>query len=368
MLVDEIQKANSIVVLGHKHPDGDALGAVLAMGHFIRNEFGKTPVLAHEGVIPDNLRFLTNGWWLKKAEEIKSQAFDLMILIDAADINKQLGDDGRVIFANARYKIKIDHHSDSVPQADENIIEYVAATSEIIEKISRENGWRITPQIACYLYTGIYTDTGGFVHDYTTCATMTAAARMIEFGADPTMIARRIAEKTKQTFLNNVETLARTGFTEDDRIGYFTYSVKRTAGERPHRESSWLHQQVLTIKDVEASVAIKELDDNTLTVGVRSKGKTISTFCKEYGGGGHLHAAAFAFSGSMDEVICEILPKLSEHLARDEKYKKKDNKKKKNKNKNADNGGGDNAKDNNVADDGNRPAPRDTSPNEPISV
>ena len=84
-IIEKIKSAGSVVIMGHKHADGDSLGAVLAMGHFIQNEFRKTPVLAHEGVIPDNLRFLTNGWWLKKAEEIKSQSFDLMILIDASD-------------------------------------------------------------------------------------------------------------------------------------------------------------------------------------------------------------------------------------------------------------------------------------------
>ncbi|MDR1027017.1 MAG: DHH family phosphoesterase, partial [Rickettsiales bacterium] len=285
MLNDLIKNAETIVIIAHKNLDGDALGAVLAMGHFIRNVFNKDPILAHEGVIPDNLRFMSGGWWLKKASDLKEQIFDLAIVLDTADINVQVDDDARAIIANAKARLKIDHHPNSVPLDGENIILQTSATCEIIANIAIENDWEITADIAKFLYTGIYTDTGGFVHDYTTGATLRLAALMMEKGARQDWIARRLNERPMTTFLNNAETLARTLFSENKKIGYTTFSVKKNSeGDRPHRETGWLHANILAVKEIDASVIFKELDagEPLVHISLRSKYLPINGFAESF--------------------------------------------------------------------------------------
>jgi phosphoesterase RecJ-like protein len=325
-MINLIKSAESIVIFGHKNPDGDALGAVLAMGHFIRNEFGKMPVLAFEGVIPDNLRSLISGWWLKKAEDLiadpkrQENGFDLAVMLDTASAATQLGDDGRLLFEKAAKRIKIDHHQHSIEEADVNIIGPFAATCEMLAGIAAEGDWRITPPIARFLYAGIYTDTGGFVHDYTTPDTMRTAAKLMEFGARPHEIVRKIGERMRITFLNNAETLGRTRFTEDGKIGYVSYSVKKIGeDDRPHREGGWLHQQILTVKDLEVSAVFKELDDGSLHVSLRGKTVPINKFAESFGGGGHNLAAAFTMDGPIDAAVGIVISKLAEFLSESDK-------------------------------------------------
>jgi phosphoesterase RecJ-like protein len=308
--------------MGHKNLDGDALGSMLAMGHFCKNEFGKEPVLAFEGVIPDNLRFMSNGWWLKKAEGIKGCVFDLAILVDVADDDRQLDDEARAVFKNAKRKIKIDHHINSAENADANIIAAAGATAEIIAGIAEENGWKITPKIAEFLYAGIYTDTGGFTFDYTSPNTMRQAARIMEEGKlNHADIVRKIGQKARETFRNNIETLSRALFTDDGRIGYVAFSVKKTNdGDRPHRETAWLHQQILSVKDVEASATFKEVDDGKILVGIRSKTKPINGFVAGFGGGGHLMAAGFEMEGTLAQAVVDIIPKLQAFINKRTEY------------------------------------------------
>ena len=315
MFNEEIKLANTIGIMAHKNPDGDALGSVLAMGNFIRNEFGKEPTLIHEGVIPDNLRFISNDWWLKKAEEVKNVVYDLLFILDFGNLTNSMDTEARAIFDNAKFKIKIDHHQNSTPFADINIERSEPATCKIIADIATENNWKITPEIAKYLYTGIFTDTGGFIHDYTTPDTVRIAARLMECGANQSEIARKISEKNKETFANNVETLARTLFSDDNKIGFTTFSVKKiNENDRPHRETSWMHIQILAVKDTEASAVFKEVDDGVIWVSMRSKTKPINSFAEQLGGGGHLLASAFTFNGTMAQAVATIIPKLQTFL------------------------------------------------------
>jgi phosphoesterase RecJ-like protein len=304
--------------MGHKNLDGDALGSLLAMGHFCKNEFGKDPVLAFEGVVPDNLRFMSNGWWLKKTESVKDVVFDLAILLDTADIDNQADEEERAIFKNAKKKVKIDHHADSQENADINIIRIAGATAEIVAGIALENGWKITPKIAEFLYVGIYTDTGGFTFDYTSPETMRQAARMMEEGKlNHTDIIRKIGQKTEETFRNNAEALSRVLFTDDGKIGYVAFSVRKiNEGDRPHRETSWLHQQIMSVKDVEISATFKEADEEKILVGIRSKNIPINGFVAEFGGGGHMMAAGFEFKGTPAQAVAAIIPKLQAFLGR----------------------------------------------------
>ncbi|MDR2268677.1 MAG: DHH family phosphoesterase [Rickettsiales bacterium] len=314
-MLDEIKKANSIAIMAHKNLDGDAMGALLSMGYFSKNEFGKEPVLVFEGVIPDNLRWVSNGWWMKKAEDIKDNIFDLIILLDTADVNNQIDDEARAIWANAKRKIKIDHHLNSAEDADINIIRQVAATCEIIANMALDNGWKITKEIASFLYAGIFLDTGGFTYNYTTPATLRTVAALMEFGFDHTVIVRKISEKTKETFSNNIETLGRALFTDDNKIGYAAFSVRKTDEvQRPHRETAWLHQQILSIKDIEATAMFKEVDEGNIQVSIRSKNKPINCFAGEFGGGGHLLAAGFSFNGTLAQAVAVIVPKLQSFI------------------------------------------------------
>jgi len=319
ILNSQLREAQTIAIMTHKNLDGDALGSMLGMGHIIKDSFGKEATLIFEGVIPDNLRFLSNGWWLKKAELMKDTVFDLVISLDTADTVALMDDEARQILTNAKQRVKIDHHLNSQAVDGLNIIRFVSSTSEIIENLAIENNWSIGKKAASFLYIGIYTDTGGFAFDYTTPETLRATARLMEHGFDHSWMIRKIGEKKRETFLNNIETLSRVLFTDDGKIGYTAFSVKKIAdGTRPHRETSWLHEQVMAVEDTSCSVVFKELDAGDISkiqVSIRSKSIPINKLAEEFGGGGHALAAGLTLGDvTMAQAVMKLIPKLNAYI------------------------------------------------------
>ena len=56
LLVEKIRGANSIVIVGHKNPDGDCVCATLALARLIELNFGKVPVCMYDGNFPNILQ------------------------------------------------------------------------------------------------------------------------------------------------------------------------------------------------------------------------------------------------------------------------------------------------------------------------
>ena len=53
-----LDTASRVVVLGHTHPDGDALGSTAALCLFVKKELGKEACCLFNETPPENLRFL----------------------------------------------------------------------------------------------------------------------------------------------------------------------------------------------------------------------------------------------------------------------------------------------------------------------
>ena len=81
-ILEEINKAESIVILTHENPDGDAIGSSLALYNALKN-YGKTV----DVIIPEYSRcfeFLPGADIIKKESDVRQ--YDLAISLDAATI------------------------------------------------------------------------------------------------------------------------------------------------------------------------------------------------------------------------------------------------------------------------------------------
>ena len=94
-ILEEIKKAESIVILAHETPDGDAIGSCLAMNVALK-KLGKNPdVIIKE--VPRIFDFLPNRNEVKISSEI--QKYDLAISLDCADLKRLVGSE---YFENAK--------------------------------------------------------------------------------------------------------------------------------------------------------------------------------------------------------------------------------------------------------------------------
>ena len=81
-ILEEINKAESIVILTHENPDGDAIGSSLALYNALK-DYGKNA----DVIIPEYSRcfeFLPGSDVIKKESDIEN--YDLAISLDAANL------------------------------------------------------------------------------------------------------------------------------------------------------------------------------------------------------------------------------------------------------------------------------------------
>ena len=104
-ILEEINKAEKIVILTHENPDGDAIGSGLAMYHALK-AYGKKPDI----IVPEHSRTFN---CLPGIDELKTESdiehYDLAIALDCAAIKMLNG--FVYYFENAKVKVCIDHHS-----------------------------------------------------------------------------------------------------------------------------------------------------------------------------------------------------------------------------------------------------------------
>ena len=311
-ILDEIKNAESIVILTHESPDGDAIGSSLAM-KFILKDIGKKC----DVIITEYSRMYG---YLPKINEVKTDSkiknYDLAISVDCADIKRL---DNREYFENAKKTIVIDHHGSNKMFGDLNFVNPVSpACCEVLVGIMQYYDMKISKDIGTCLLTGIITDTGGFRHNGITPETFEFTADLIRIGIDvPDIYKRTLRTKTKANFELTKRAIDRMEFLENGKVA-FTYinsnDEKETNAEPGDHEG--LVDIGIDIEGVEVSIFIRQNDDTeSYKISMRSqKNINVSDICIMFGGGGHPQAAGCLIQGNVEEVKSKIMKEVKKWM------------------------------------------------------
>lgn len=200
---DLLASAERILIITHKNPDGDAVGALLGMLLLLERQFPALPVFAHvqDGVIPESFHFLPAAHRVKGAPEIRSG--DRAVFLDCGE--PKLTDfhvSHPQLFSAEVPSVNIDHHPGNPGYGTVNIIDPAAASSaEIVAHIADLLGWPLDPDIATCLLTGVYTDTGGLLHSNTSSDVYRTVARLLRAGARRGAIVHAVFRTAKLSTL-----------------------------------------------------------------------------------------------------------------------------------------------------------------------
>jgi phosphoesterase RecJ-like protein len=325
---DILNKSEKIIITTHTNPDGDAIGASLAMYLYLRKKGIQVTV-----IIPDTYpEFLA---WLPEATEIMVfeskgdkckdlvKAADAVICVDFNNLNRlnELGDPVR---NSNTIKILIDHHLYPSEEFDLKIsFNKTSSTSELIYDFIVESGETalIDKDIAECLYTGIITDTGSFSYSCNYPKTYLITAELFRLGIDGEHIHRLIYDTYSESRLrllgyavSDVLTVVQEYYTayivlRKEDLERFDYKVGDTEG---------VVNYALSIKDINLAALFMERDDH-VKVSFRSKGNfSVDRLAREYfGGGGHNNASGANCIMSIDKTVnrfLSLLPDFQEKL------------------------------------------------------
>lgn len=313
MLIEAIRNADSIAIGGHVRPDGDCVGSCLGLYSYAKEQFPDKQIDVYLETIPEPFQFL------KRADEIRheitdDQSYDLFIALDC-------GDKGRLgfsapLFESAKRTLCVDHHVSNQAFADKNHIEPDASsTSELVyDLLGIEH---ISKDAAECLYLGMVHDTGVFRHSCTQPSTMRAAASLMEKGVNFTKIITETFDE--KTFAQNQVmgyALVNSRLLLDGRG--VEASIDRQTMERYHvhpKQLDGIVNQLKLTKGADVAIFLYELEDGSYKVSLRStEAVDVSSVAGRFGGGGHARAAGVTMSGTVDEIIGNLLPVIEEQL------------------------------------------------------
>jgi len=311
-ILEEINKANSIVILTHENPDGDAIGSSLAMYNALK-EFGKNPDI----IIPEYSRlfeFLPGAKDIKKESEIEE--YDLAISLDCPTI-KMLNGFAKY-FENAKSKVVIDHHGSNTMFGDLNFVNPDApACSQILIVMFEYFKIEITKEIGTCIIAGIITDTGGFAYSGVTAETFEFAAWLLNKGVNVSDVYRRVLQTTtRPNFELSRLAQNRLEFFEDGKIAftYITQEDEKNVDAGPG-DYEGIVEKGRNIEGVEVSAFVRQTDKG-FKISLRSNEYVnVSDICSFFGGGGHIKAAgATVTTGNLEEIKEDLISQIKRYI------------------------------------------------------
>ena len=310
-IIEEINNAESIVILTHENPDGDAIGSSLALYNGLK-QIGKDPDLIIPE-FPQTFEFLKNSKEVKK--EGKTEKYDLAIALDCGDIKRLNG--FAKYFEDANVRISIDHHSANTMFADYNFVNPMApACCQILVTVLEVLGIEIDKEIGTCLLTGIITDTGGFKYSGVTSETFEFAAELLNKGVNVSNIYKRVLQTlSKPSFELRRRAMNRLEFLEEGKIA-FTYTTLKDEEETMAGSNS--HDGIVEmgrdIEDVEISIFLREKEDG-YKISLRSNEYVnVSDICLMFSGGGHIRAAGGSINLPFEQAKQKVIDECKKYL------------------------------------------------------
>jgi bifunctional oligoribonuclease and PAP phosphatase NrnA len=307
-VLKEIGQRQRFLLTSHARPDGDAIGSALACSQILRLMGKEAEVVLRDGV-PRIYRPLPFADTVIAAEQVNGK-YEAAIILECDSIQRT-----RLCGLEDRFLINIDHHVSGRPFAHVNWIDPKAvATAELVYKLAREAGVKISAEIATCIYTAVLTDTGSFMFEGTNEHTFALARELVLAGADPARCARNVyfGHSTAKMRLLGA---ALSNLHREGPMAWIwvTREQMEQAGAK-EEDCEGLVNYALSIHDVEVAAFFRELPDGRFRVSLRSKGQlNVSTVAEQFGGGGHQCASGCAVEGPLAMAVARVVAELRNH-------------------------------------------------------
>ncbi|MCL2555776.1 MAG: DHH family phosphoesterase [Firmicutes bacterium] len=298
-----LNSSKSVLIVGHIRPDGDCLGAGLALYFACKNLGVPCDFVCDTDPLPKQYSFM-NGF--SYVNMITQKDYDTVIAVDCGSsdrLGKYLN-----ILKKAKQSVNIDHHPSNDNFAKINIVDKTAAAAcEIVSKMLIDDKL-VDKQIAENLLVGLSTDTGHFIHSNVKAEIFELVAKLLSFGVDYQNVISGLYKsysKNQNLLLGRVINSAR--YFENDKIGLMMINQEDLdACECGIFDTEGLIGYLMRLGSIEVAACICECGKDKYKVGFRSKSFDVGAAAAVFGGGGHKHAAGCMVFGKKEDVIDKV--------------------------------------------------------------
>ena len=316
IIYNKICEASTIALITHVNPDGDTLGAGLALYYFLLKLSKRVDIYCDASNGVDKLDFISGESVIRTSPSV--EVYDLTIAIDIADASRM----GMmsVIFDKSRDTMVIDHHVSNPRFARYNyVIDEASSTCQIMydilvyieDRYPRDNSTRIIDEkIASLLYAGLLTDSGAFYYPSTTSDTHRVASELYDIGINANYIYTVLFKNVSYNKyrLKNI-VMQKTRLYDDGRIGMAV--ITREDFESTSTDMSDTEGIINMIQDIDTvkiSILVTQADKGSYKISFRSvESVDVNLVAGMFGGGGHKNASGCRLSGNIYEIQDKLL-------------------------------------------------------------
>jgi phosphoesterase RecJ-like protein len=316
MLRSLLENSNMPVLCCHQNADGDAIGAMLAMGEVLRF-LGKEPLMVAPDQYPDYLQWMPNSEKIVRYDKRRDYVVMVLKMADliiCLDFNTLARTDEmeQVLSSSPAKKVLIDHHLGPDVDAVVKVSRPEASsTCELVFRVVWQLGLfdQLGKHFAVPVYCGMMTDTGGFTYNSTDCDIYYIISQLLTKHIDKDKIYRNVYHNYSEHRLRMVgHVLCNCMVVDEERHAAF-YTLNREDQKRFHfvkGDAEGLVNMPLQIKGLKLSISLREdTEKQMIWVSLRS----VDDFpCNEvaarfFNGGGHLNASGGKLSCTLPEAV-----------------------------------------------------------------
>jgi phosphoesterase RecJ-like protein len=305
-----LREGKKFWVSTHIDPDGDAVSSVLLAGRLLAHLGKKYSIYLHDAV-PRKFDFL------KGTDEIchtePDFVPDTVITVDLPDLL-------RLGFVPPKARIvNIDHHPSNENYGNVNWIDVnrTAACVMVFELLNLANV-PLTRDDGQYVFTGIYTETGGFSYPNVSAETFNVAAKVLELGVDAADIALRMTARDKRNLALLGKVLSTLKI--EDKVATIELTEKMLADagiNHAEQDSDSFIRYPVSIPGVKMALFFRENSTSgEVRISFRSlAGVDVNRLAARFGGGGHQNAAGARVKGAYRNVKRRVMEEAKEYLS-----------------------------------------------------
>lgn len=323
-----IDKADNIVIVSHKNPDGDAIGSGLALYNYLTS-IGKKATFILPDNMPNNMKWMPNVDKIVIYKTTPAEANEIIAnanLVFMADFNSasRLGDSAKSFEASNAKKVLIDHHL--YPEIPNDLAFSKPESSSTCELMyglitGLAGECTLPTDVATCIFTGMMTDTGCFNYNSSNPQTFITVAHLLESGINKDQIIDNVFNHFSESRLRllGFSLYKKMKVLPEYQTAYIWLTKKELEDfNNQQGDTEGLVNYPLTIDGINFTALFTEKDGLT-KCSFRSRGSfpANKVASDHFNGGGHLNAAGGEFHKSIGKTIhffeC-ILPEYTSYL------------------------------------------------------
>ena len=316
-----VLESKNIYIMGHKYPDMDAMGSAVGIYDICKACNKQANIVldnSNDSIDEFVKRLKENEYYsdifISKDDAIKNCTKDTLVVV--VDTHRPSFTECPELTMISDKVVVIDHHRRGVEFINDTVLlfheTYVSSTCEMVTELVQymEDDVKINKLTAEGLMAGICLDTKNFAFK-TGVRTFEAASYLKKKGAD-TIEVKKLFNSTLIDFVTKAE-IIQSAKVIDEKI-CLAYSKAEVSNINIIVAQA--ADELLNIKDVEASFVLGKTKSGTIFVSARSLGSiNVHVLMEKLGGGGHIDIAGAQIEDtSLEEGYNKVLDIINKYL------------------------------------------------------